>query len=682
MKKKGVFSMISVKDLTLEEKITLLCGRDHWHLDTLSGKLPEFTVADGPMGLRHQQIVERDGKPVRVTINDTTAMPATATLASSWDPELAKEVGAAIADECIIHGMDVLLAPGVNIKRSPLCGRNFEYYSEDPYLAGTMARSYIMGVQSKGIGTSLKHFAANNSENDRHHQTSELDERTLREIYTPAFEIALEAEPWTVMCSYNPVNGIYASENPYLLTTLLRDKFGFEGVVVSDWCAVKESARAVKAGLDLEMPFRPEAYEEILAAYKAGYLTEAEIDRAAERILKMIEKVALTKDKRVVSTTPESRHATAVRCVEEGAVLLKNEGNILPLKSGRILVAGFGKRGVPSGGGGSSRIVSEYKQPKLSEALAALLGEGAEVIEDAALYLANKQVGATATLNAAYSADTVVFSIANDDIVEAESWNRKDIRLPREAENALVELTRVNDNVVVVLHTGSAVDVSRFADKVKAILYVGFGGEGATEATARLLTGAVNPSGKLAETFPTSLADTPTAAIRTDAFTDRYEEGVFVGYRYYEKWEKAVAFPFGHGLSYTAFEYSDLTITRADDGAVIEFTVTNTGDVEGKEIAEVYVRDVFSAVSRPVKELKGYEKVSLMPKESKRVSISLPKRAFSYYNTVLGEWYLEDGAFEIHVGASSADIRLVGKIDIRTPKYEHYSSTVLGEGGK
>ena len=683
MKKKGGFLMVTVKDLRIEEKIKLLAGRDHWHLETLGGKLPEFTVTDGPNGVRHQKYVEKNGEMERVTVNDTTSMPSVAALASSWSPELAHAVGAAIADECILTGNDVLLAPGVNIKRTPLCGRNFEYYSEDPYLAGTMARSYIEGVQSKGIGTSLKHFAANNSENDRYHQSSEVDERALREIYTSAFEIALEAEPWTVMCSYNPVNGILAAENPYLLKTLLRDEFGFKGVVVSDWRAVRESARSIKAGLDLEMPYRKEAYEEIYAAYKAGFLTEEEINTAASRVLAMVEKVELTKDIRVVTTTPEERHAVAVRGVEEGAVLLKNEDNILPLKSGRILVAGMTmKRGAVGGGGGSSLVVSEYKQPRLADAIASLLGKDAEIIDDPTLYLSTKQVGATGTIAAAYNADTVVFFIGNDSTIEYEGANRKDLRLPREAENTLVELAEVNKNVVVVIHAGSAVDVSRFVDKVKAILYVPFGGEGVMEGVARLLTGETSPSGKLTETFPASLSDIPTASNVTSAFVDRYEEGIFVGYRYYEKMGKAVAFPFGHGLSYATFEYSDLILTRSGDGVIAEFTVTNTGDVYAKEVAEVYVRDVFCAASRPVKELKGYEKVSLAPGESNRISIELPKRAFCYYNTILGDWYLEDGAFEIHVGSSSADIRLIGKIDIRTPKYEHYSSTILGESAK
>ena len=675
--------MINVKDLTIKEKITLLAGRDHWHLDTLGGKLPEFTVTDGPNGVRHQEYVEKDGELERVTINDTTCMPSVAALASSWNPELAKEVGAAIADECILTHNDVLLAPGVNIKRTPVCGRNFEYFSEDPYLAGTLARSYIEGVQSKGIGTSLKHFAANNSEYDRYHQSSEVDERTFREIYTTAFEIALEAEPWTVMCSYNPVNGILAAENPYLLKTLLRDEFGFKGVIVSDWRAVRESARSIKAGLDLEMPYRKAAFEEIYAAYEAGYLTEDEIDRSASRILEMIEKVELTKDNRKVTTTPEERHAIAVRGVEEGAVLLKNEDNILPLKSGKILIAGMTmKRGPVGGGGGSSLVVSEYKQPKLADAIGALMGEGAEIIDDPTLYLSTKQVGANGTIMGAYSADTVVFFIGNDSAIEYEGANRKSLSLPKEAENTLVELTEVNENVVVVIHAGSAVDVSRFVNKVKAILYVPFGGEGVMEAVARILTGAVSPSGKLAETFPIALEDTPTANNKPSAFVDRYEEGIFVGYRYYEKMGKAVAFPFGHGLSYSSFEYSELALTKSGDGAIAEFTVTNTGDVCAKEVAEVYVRDVFAAVSRPVKELKGYEKLTLAPGESKRISVELPRRAFCYYSPILHDWYLEDGAFEIHVGSSSADIRLIGKIDMRTPKYEHYSSTVLGEGAK
>ena len=686
----------SVKDFSTEEKLRLICGASWWTLETLGGKLAEVVMSDGPLGVRHQEFGEIDesltapsqmtayGPRERYTVNDTTAMPSTAVVASTWNTELSRLAGETIADECVEKKRDIILAPGVNIKRTPLCGRNFEYYSEDPYLAGTMAKAFIEGAQAKGIGTCLKHFCANNSEYDRDHQSSEVDERTLREIYLPAFEIATGAKPWSVMCAYNQINGVYASENSYLLNDVLRGEFGFDGVVISDWYAVRQSARAAKAGLDIEMPYRKRAYGEVKAAYEAGYLTDEDLDTLARRILAFIEKKVEADKRKSVTYTKEERHANAVRIVEEGAVLLKNEGGILPLKDGKIHVTGLGADRPPVGGGGSSKIEPEYKTRHLADELSERLGDAATVTRDRSpLFRYNgKMIAANHALVAGYDADTVVFCIGNDETVEFESGNRSSLDLPMGAEDMLVEMTKYNENIVVVVYAGSAVDMSRWIDKVGAVLFVGFGGEGAQEAVANLLVGKISPSGKLQETLPISLEDTPTGGYQGDGFVDRYDEGIFVGYRYYERFGVDVLYPFGHGLSYAEFEYSNLTTRKLGDfDFELSFTVKNTSAVTAKEVAEIYVRDVFAAVARPVKELRAFEKVELAPGEAKRITVRLGERDFAYYNTSLHRWYVEDGAFEILVGSSSQDIRLKTRVDIETPLYSHQTFVVYDLDG-
>ena len=649
-----------IKKLTLEEKMKLLTGKNSWELETANGKLPNVFLSDGPHGLRMWDTEKKETKKA-------TAMPNIVVVANSWDKELAYLDGATIADDCIEKGADVLLAPGVNIKRTPLCGRNFEYFSEDPYLAGTLAKAYIEGVQSKGVGTSLKHYCANNREYDRFYQSSEIDERTLREIYLPAFEIAVTAQPWTVMCSYNPINGVWASENKWLLTDILRNEFAFDGVIVSDWGAVHNSWKAVKAGLDLEMPYRDKAYEEIKDGYEKGYLTEEEIDTRVQKILELMEKVE--SDKKVVTTTKEERHENAVKVAHGGIVLLKNEDNLLPLKGGNILLNGTLEY---MGGGGSAFVQTDYKPRSLKEELASALGERARVSVsnfgmNSELYLH----GARNAYQDAYEKDAVVLCVGNNTHIESESHDRAGIRLSCTQEDLILNTAKVNKNVIVVIFAGSAIDVSPWVDKVKAVLFAGFSGEGTLQAVADIISGKVNPSGKLSETFPLCLADTPTGDTRGDGFVDCYQEGIFVGYRWYDKYEKAVAFPFGHGLSYASFKYSDLEICKkSETDYEVSYTVTNTSRVDGKEVSQVYVRDVFAMVTRPNKELKGFEKTFIKAGESKRVTITLNARSFAYYSIPLKKWYVENGDFEILVGASARDIRLTGKIKIELPENE------------
>ena len=666
----------NVKDFTLEEKMRLICGKDWWSLSTANGKLPELYVTDGPCGVRHNVETVENGVTKRVTLNDTTQFPAPVVIANSWNPEVARQTAAAIADECIEKEKDVLLAPGLNIKRTPLCGRNFEYFSEDPYLAGELGKAYVEGVQSKGVGACIKHFCTNNREYERHHQSSEVDERTLREIDLPAFEKALEAKPWSVMCAYNPVNGVYASENSYLLNDVLRKDLGFDGIVISDWYAVRNSARAAKAGLDLEMPYRDKAYTQVKSAYDAGWLKEEEIDFLVERILKFVEKKEAADTVKKSTMTANERHNVALEAAREGVVLLKNDDNILPIKGGKILVTGLGHN-CPPGGGGSSLVPPANKPNPLSAELAERIGERGSVVTDHSIFrYSGKVVSGNHVPYVAYDVDTVVFAIGNDHTIEYEECDRTSLKLSQAAEEMLIAASKVNKNIIVVINAGSAVDMSAWIDKVKAVLYAGFSGEAGYEAVADILTGIVSPSGKLSETFPISLEDTPTGTYRGDGFVDRYSEGIFVGYRYYDTFEKEVRYPFGYGLSYADFEYSDLEIKKKSETDYdVSFTVTNKSDIAAKEIVQLYVKDVFAGVSRPEKELKAFDKISLSPNESKRVTLPLDSRAFAYYSLPMRKWYVENGAFEIYIASSSRDIRLKARIDISLPDEEQATFT-------
>ena len=656
-----------IKTLTLDEKLQLLTGKDFWRLETANGKLPEIFLADGPHGLRMHD-VNKEGHPVI----PATAMPTLSSLANTWSVELAYLQGSTIADDCLENGADVLLAPGVNIKRTPLCGRNFEYFSEDPFLSGMMAKAYIEGVQEKGVGTSLKHFYANNREYDRLYQTSELDERTAREIYLPAFEIALEAEPWTVMCAYNPINGIWASENKAALDDLLRKEFGFTGLIVSDWDAVHNSWRAAKSTLDLRMPYRPSAYEELKKGYENGWLTEEEIDARVEKILVLMEKA---QNKKTVTTTKEQRHENALQIAREGIVLLKNEDDLLPLKGGNILVEGAFKEGQAFGGGGSAYVTTSYKTESLPTLLAARIGETAQVTASQAwLRGTNNNYHIKSFYQKADFADAVVLCLGTGKEIECEGYDRTTIRLSPTQEEYILNVAKRNENVVVVLYAGSAIDVSLWVDKVKAVVLAGFLGEACQEAVADVLSGKVCPSGKLNETFPVCLEDTPTGDRHGDGFCERYDEGIFVGYRWFDKHDLAVQFPFGYGLSYAKFEYSDLQIKKlGETDYEISYLVKNVSGVDGKEVSQVYVRDLAAMVSRPEKELKGFAKTTLKAGEEKRVSVKLNARSFAYYSVPLKKWYVENGDFEILVGASSRDIRLKAKLSIELPENEQYS---------
>ena len=668
----------NIKALTLDEKISLLEGAGIWHTGDANKKVKPLLLMDGPLGLR---LAHKNPESPAFGMTDEelalaapTVMPSVFNLANTWNKDAAFLDGATIADDCIDYGVDVLLAPGINMKRTPLCGRNFEYFSEDPFLAGHMAKSYISGVQSKNIGTSLKHFCLNNREEDRMEISSEADERTIREIYVSAFEIALKAKPWTVMCSYNLINGVYAAENRWLLNDVLRGEFDFDGLIVSDWRATREPWRALKATLDLCMPKQRYA-EGLRRAYDEGIITEAEID---ERVMKMLELIEKTEQEKKSTTVKKERHERSVELAKESFVLLKNEGGILPIKSGKVLLGELGEKGVeivPISGDGSAKVCTFAPLAKLGDSMREMLGDKAEINTVSGLRLYTKLTSHQAKLiSHARENDVVVLCVGEDHEIEGEAFDRNTIRLNNAQERMILNVAEQNENVVVCVYAGSAIDMSAWIDKVKAVIFVGYAGEGVNKALAATLCGLNNPSGKLSETFPLSLDDAPAGLYSGDGLVDTYDEGIFIGYRWYDKKKKEVLFPFGHGLSYSDFKYSDIKIEqRADTDFDVSYTITNTSDTDGYEVSQLYVSDIISKVSRPVKELKGFDKTFIPAGESRRITLPLNYRSFAYYNVSLKKWYVENGEFEIMIGASSRDIRLSETVSITLDEREQVS---------
>jgi beta-glucosidase len=654
-----------VARMTLEEKAALCTGASTWSTTPVERLgVPEMIVADGPHGVRRVpdvQSLARDGLPA-------TCFPTASCSASTWDVELMGELGAALAEEATALRVDVLLGPGVNMKRSPLGGRNFEYFSEDPYLAGELAVSFIKGVQSKGVGTSLKHYAVNNQEFQRFSISAELDERTLREIYLPAFEKAVkQAQPWTVMCSYNKVNGIFASEHHTLLTEILKDEWGFEGLVVSDWGAVRDRVASLRGGLDWEMPGPQERrVEAVVEAVQSGELAEATLDESVRRILRIVLKAQETPKGGAFDV--DAHHKLAQRIAAEGMVLLKNDplgepGPLLPLKGyQQIAVIGRSAQAAYYQGGGSSHInptrVDVPFQELQSRAGNAELSyaEGYPADDSFQQDLIDQAVGL------ARSADVALLFIALPASKESEGYDRSDLDLTPHQVALIQAVAKAQPRTVVVLNNGAPVAMSAWIDAVPAVLEGWMMGQAGGGALADLLFGRVNPCGKLTETFPLDLSDTP-AYLNWPGGAGKvhYGEGLFIGYRYYDAREMPVLFPFGHGLSYTTFAYSNSRVSattfRDVDGLTVMVDVTNTGDMAGKEIVQVYVHDRASDLVRPEKELKGFAKVALQPDETKSVAIELDFRAFAYYHPRYRQWITEDGDFDLLIGSSSADIR-------------------------
>ncbi len=661
-----------IKRMTLEEKCSLLSGEDFWHTKAVERLgIPAIMVCDGPHGMRKQ-----DSSHPNASENESikaVCFPAACATASSWDRDVLKTLGETLGLECQAQDVSTILGPAINIKRSPLCGRNFEYVSEDPYAAGELAAAYINGVQSKGVGTSLKHFALNNQEYRRLTCSSNCDERTMREIYLPAFETAVKkAQPKTIMHSYNLINGGYAGESEWLLTDVLRKEWGFLGVVMSDWGAVNNRVAGVKAGGDLEMPGTNGLNDKkVCKAAKKDKKLVKKIDQSVFRILRW---VFDSVDKRQQGEFDfEKHHDIARRLEEESIVLLKNDG-MLPLKPHtKFAVIGEFAAKPRFQGGGSSHINSM----EITSALDAIKKQGVEAEYAQGFFIEEKdadpakaeelQVKAMAT--AKKYGKAVVFAGLPDSF-ESEGYDRKHLDMP-ESQNRLIQaLADAGVKVTVVMHNGSPV-VMPWRDKVNAIVEAYLGGEAVGEAVVNVLTGAVNPSGKLSETFPLRIEDTPSfLSFANDKNSAEYSEGVFVGYRWYDKRKIDVEYPFGYGLSYTTFEYSGLTLNkdRISDNGTVKATVTvkNTGKVTGKEVVQLYVGDKTGSAVRPVRELKGFAKVELKPGERKEVSFTLDKRSFAWYNTDIEDWYAASGEYEVCIGSSSRDIKACAPIYFET----------------
>ncbi len=664
-----------ISRMTLEEKASLCSGEDFWHTKAIERLgIPASMVSDGPHGLRKQ-----DDKVDHLGVNDSikaVCFPAACATAASFDRDMIRRMGEAVGDSCQHEKLSVVLGPAVNIKRSPLCGRNFEYFSEDPYLAGQMSAAFTKGVQSKNVGVSVKHFAANSQEHRRMSSSSDMDERTLREIYFPAFETTVkEAHPWTVMCSYNRINGVFASEDPWLLTQVLRREWGFDGYVVSDWGAVSDRVAGVAAGLDLEMPASG-GYNDrkIVEAVKDGRLDEKAVDLAVEHILNIVYRYV----ENARPETPwdkEADHLLSADIAAECMVLLKNQDDILPLdKADEIAFIGEFAEKPRFQGGGSSHI-NCFKTTSALEAARGLhitYARGYSVEKDEA----TPQQIAEAVAAAKKAKAAVVFA-GLPDVYESEGYDRSHMRMPA-CQNALIEaVAEANPNTVVVLHNGSPVEMP-WLDKVKGVLEAYLGGQAVGLAVIRVLFGDVNPSGKLPETFPKKLSDNPSYLFYGgEGNNTEYREGVFVGYRYYDKKEAEVLFPFGHGLSYTTFAFSDLRLSaeRITDNDTLTATVTvkNTGSRAGKAVVQLYVKAAPGDVIRPVRELKGFEKVALAPGEAKEVSFRLDKRSFAYWNMDLGDWHVLSGQYGVEIGASSRQIALSAPVTVestvRVPGY-------------
>lgn len=676
-----------IAEMTLEEKASLCSGLNFWETKGIERLgIPSIMVTDGPHGLRKQA----EGAD-HLGLNNSvpaTCFPSAVGLASTWNKKLINQVGVALGEECQAENVAVLLGPGANIKRSPLCGRNFEYFSEDPYLSSQMAASHINGVQSQGVGTSLKHFAANNQEHRRMSVDAIVDERTLREIYLSSFEgVVKEAQPWTVMCSYNKVNGEYASENNYLLNEILKDEWGFEGFVVSDWGAVNERAVGLENGLELEMPSSNGLGDKkIVEAVKSGQLSEEKLDRAVERLLNIIFKAVDNKKENAVYDS-EAHHQLAREVARESMVLLKNEDAILPLKkSGTVAVIGGFAQSPRYQGGGSSHI-NPTKLENILEEIDTVSGENTTVLYAQGYNLKSDEVDEALINEAkevAANADSVVLFAGLPDRHESEGYDREHLRIPENHVRLIEAVAEVNSNIVVVLSNGAPIEMP-WLGKVKAVLEGYLGGQALGGAMADLLFGDANPSGKLAETFPKVLSDNPSFLnFPGEGDKVEYKEGIFVGYRYYDKKNVEPLFPFGYGLSYTSFEYSNLSVEKKElkdtDTVTITVNVTNTGNVAGKETVQLYVRDVASSMIRPEKELKGFEKVELQPGEEKTVTFTLDKRSFAYYNVDLKDWHVETGDFEILVGKSSKEIVLSETIKVQSTvsvtKLIHRNTTI------
>lgn len=649
-----------ISKMSLEEKCYLFSGKDFWQTRAIKRLgIPNMTMADGPHGVRKQE-----GAGDQLGLNASlpaTCFPTAAAMANSWDPELGEEMGKCLGEEAACQGVEVLLGPGLNMKRSPLCGRNFEYFSEDPYLAGKMAAGYIRGIQSYGVSACPKHFAANSQELRRMASDSIVDERTLREIYLTAFEIAVkEADPHAIMTAYNRINGVYANENKHLLRDILKEEWGFHGYVVSDWGGSNDHAAGVSAGSHLEMPTTGgDSDIELLESVKAGKIKEEWIDQMVDELLDVILSTTKEVEKKAGQKFDvEAHHKMAMKASEQSIVLLKNEGNLLPLKKGvkAALIGDFAE--TPRYQGAGSSVVNPTKLDCIKDAVKDFeidcvgftkgynrTGPAVSSLENEACKLAE-------------AAEVVLLCIGLDEISESEGLDRQHMRLPESQIQLLHKLSKVNENIIILFSAGSTVEMP-WLSECKAFVHGYLCGQAGAYALLKVIMGEVNPSGKLAESYPVNCEDVPCSPyFPGKERTVEYREGLYVGYRYYETENIPVLFPFGHGLSYTTFEYTDLSVTPE----MAEFTLKNTGAMDGAEVAQLYVSAKCNGVYRPVKELKGFQKVFLKAGEERRVTIKLDDKAFRYFNVKTGQFEVESGEYDILVGASVADIRLSGTV--------------------
>ena len=650
-----------LKELTLEEKCALLSGAETFKTRGMPQHgIPQIWLSDGPHGLR-KQAGESDHLGLNPSV-PATCFPTASAVANSWDAALGEEIGAALGEEAAAQEVSVVLGPGLNMKRNPLCGRSFEYFSEDPYLAGKLAAGYIRGIQSKGVAACPKHFAVNSQETRRMASDSIVDERTLREIYLTGFEIAVkEGHPRSIMSSYNLVNGTYANENKHLLMEILRGEWGFDGAVITDWGGSNDHALGVKNGSTLEMPAPGgDSVRELLAAVESGKISESDIDARLSELLPLVFDTKAALDAAPREFDAAAHHALARRAAEESLVLLKNEGSLLPFAAGsKVAVIGDFAKNPRYQGAGSSMVNSTQVDVLLDKLLDSELnvigyqqGFDRHGKPDAAL---QKSACELAT-----QADTVILCMGLDEIAESEGLDRSNLRLAQNQVDLLQAVAAVNPKIAVVLYSGSVVETP-WLDNCQALLYAALGGQAGAGAVADALTGKVNPCGKLAETWPLAYADVPSAAdFATRRKTVEYREGLYIGYRYFTTAEKAVRFPFGYGMSYTTFAYSDMAV----DEQGVSLTVTNTGSVAGTEIVQLYIAKKSSELFRPAKELKGFARVTLAPGEKQRITIMLDDKAFRFWNVKANRWEIEGGEYELLVGASVEDIRLCEKISV------------------
>ena len=647
-----------ISKMTLEDKIALCEGASFWETKAYEKYgIPAMFVCDGPNGLRKQ---ERENGADMLGVNESrpaTCFPAAVTTGNSWDADVLAAVATAIGEEAKHQGVGVVLGPGCNIKRDPRCGRNFEYISEDPYLAGQMAASFIRSVESLGVGTSLKHFAANSQELSRFSSDSIMDERTLREIYLPAFETAVkEGKPATVMCSYPKVNGIHASDHKELLTDILRTEWGFDGMVVTDWGAMNDRIAGFKAGCDLNMPGGSDYMtKESAQAVKEGILSEKDVDNSVRRILKQVFRAAETL-KTPHECDYDAHHEIARHAAEAGAVLLKNDGHILPLQeNAKIAVIGAMAKKMRFQGAGSSHVNAKKLSQPLDFLPGAVYAPGCDHRGDTTDALIAEAV------NAAKTSETAVVFAGLPDRYESEGFDREDLNMPEGHRRMIEAVAAANLNTVVVLLCGCVVECP-WADKVKGILYMGLPGQAGGEAIANLLYGKVSPSGKLAESWPYVYSDAPTAETYCKTKDALYTEGIYVGYRYYDKAKKAVRWPFGFGLSYTTFGYSDLSVKKN----TVTVTVTNTGRTPGGEVVQLYVAAPQDGIHRPIRELKGFQKVFLQPGESKTVEFHLDDRSFAVWQD---GWKVPSGVYQIQITDLSTDVEVAGQ-SVAIPQWQ------------